>query len=374
MSVISLGAKAVPFDLPLLIFHLRNVSPFFGALALFSESVITDSVETAATDGRRLFFNPGFMGRHPVPEQLGIVVHELLHAALRHVERRETADPHLWNLAADIVVNGMIRRAHALDLPESAIMDRELEEFPVKEVYEVLLNRSGLPRTIRFLGSDLLEPAGDGAAGLREHWNAALSQAAIVARMGGHGSLPGGIELAIAAVTDPPLDWRTLLWRYLIRTPVDFTSYDRRFLGDEMYLDALDGESVRVAVCVDTSGSIGPKNLGRFFNEVRAILGAYPSIIVDLFACDTALHGPWRLDAADSAVPPITGGGGTSFIPFFEAIEKSSPAPDVAVYLTDGYGDFPKSAPQFPVLWVVTPGGLPSSGFRFGETARMLNG
>jgi predicted metal-dependent peptidase len=42
------------------------------------------------------------------------------------------------------------------------------------------------------------------------------------------------------------------------------------------------------------------------------------------------------------------------------------------VYLTDGYGDFPKQAPVFPILWVVTPSGLKSEAFPFGETARML--
>jgi len=360
------------FDLPLLIFHLRNVSPFFGALALFADSRTTGEVETAATDGRRLFFNPSFMGSHTVAEQLGVLVHELLHAALRHVERRATADPHLWNIAADIVVNGMIRKTNGLVLPASALIDGELEEFPVEEVYEILLKRDGLPKRIRYLGGDLLRPSVDDAGTLRDHWNGALSQAAVVARMGGHGRLPAGIELAIAAVTDPPLDWRAMLWRYLTKTPVDFLTYDRRFIGDGLYLDAMDGETVRVAVCIDTSGSINSNELGRFLNEIRAILGAYPAITVDLHTCDTKLRGPWKLDTPECPVPKIHGGGGTSFVPFFEGMEHAAANPEVAVYLTDGYGDFPKQAPVFPILWVVTPGGLKSEAFPFGETARML--
>ena len=72
-------------DLSLLLFHLRNVSPFFASLALFAESVITEDIETAATDGRRLLFNPKFMAKHTPAEQLGVLVHELLHAALRHI-------------------------------------------------------------------------------------------------------------------------------------------------------------------------------------------------------------------------------------------------------------------------------------------------
>jgi predicted metal-dependent peptidase len=43
----------------------------------------------------------------------------------------------------------------------------------------------------------------------------------------------------------------------------------------------------------------------------------------------------------------------------------------VAVYLTDGYGRFPDSAPNFPVLWVVTEHGLDLEAFPFGETVRL---
>lgn len=363
-----------PFDLPLLVFHLRNVSPFFGALALFAKSIETESIPTAATDGHSLLFNPGFMSTHPLDEQLGILVHELLHAALRHVDRRATADPDLWNLAADIVVNGIIAETYGLKLPKSALRDVKLEKFPVEEVYQILLKRDGPPKRLQFIGADLLASPKGEVEPPDTDWNSAMAQAAVVARLGanGVGNLPAGIERLIIEATEPPLDWRTLLWRHLTRTPVDFTSFDRRFLGEELYLDALDGESVRVAVCVDTSGSIGETELGRFLNEIRAILAAYPVITVDLHTCDTALKGPWKLDSPDCPTPRLQGGGGTSFIPFFKALDTSNPVPDVAVYLTDGFGPFPDSPPHFPVLWVVTPGGLPSAEFPFGETARML--
>jgi predicted metal-dependent peptidase len=45
--------------------------------------------------------------------------------------------------------------------------------------------------------------------------------------------------------------------------------------------------------------------------------------------------------------------------------------PAVLVYLTDGFGSFPKKAPDQPVLWVVTPGGLTSENFPFGSVVRL---
>jgi predicted metal-dependent peptidase len=39
---------------------------------------------------------------------------------------------------------------------------------------------------------------------------------------------------------------------------------------------------------------------------------------------------------------------------------------------TDGFGSFPKKAPDHPTLWVVTPGGLTSENFPFGAVARLM--
>ena len=347
--------------------------------------MITEDIETAATDGRRLLFNPKFMARHTPAEQLGVLVHELLHAALRHIIRRQGAHPVLWNIAADIVVNGIIFQTEGLTLPKSALRDDKISNFTVEEVYEILRSRN--PKLddleIQFIGSDLVPPDGKDASAvlsseeistIRDQWNAALAQAATITRIGSasHGNLPENLQRLLAEVTDPPLDWRTLLWRYLTRTPWDFTSYDRRFIGDELYLDAMDGESVSVALCIDTSGSIDDETLGRFLNELRGILRAYPKVEVQLYACDAKLHGPWAIDIESEGIPKLPGGGGTDFRPFFKHLDKTT-TPDAAIYLTDGYGDFPKQAPEYPTLWAITPGGLQTKSIPFGEVARLLD-
>jgi hypothetical protein len=45
--------------------------------------------------------------------------------------------------------------------------------------------------------------------------------------------------------------------------------------------------------------------------------------------------------------------------------------PAVLVYLTDGFGTFPNETPDHPTLWVVTPGGLESENFPFGNVVRL---
>src|SRR5262249_10305358 len=138
-------------------------------------------------------------------------------------------------------------------------------------------------------------------------------------------------------------------------------------------LEALQGETVQVAVAVDTSGSIGSAEIDALLGEVQGILGAYPHVRCDLYYADAACYGPYPLTAG-SEIPPPVGGGGTDFRPFFEEIAKiyDENDPLLCVYLTDGYGSFPAQPPGYEVLWVVTAGGLALEQFPFGEAVRLI--
>lgn len=81
-------------------------SPFFATLALFARFIPTEIIPTTATDGKDIFYNPDFLQSLPAPQQDGLLLHEVLHAALLHVLRRGVRDAQRWNIAADIVVNG----------------------------------------------------------------------------------------------------------------------------------------------------------------------------------------------------------------------------------------------------------------------------
>jgi predicted metal-dependent peptidase len=208
---------------------------------------------------------------------------------------------------------------------------------------------------------------------IEAHWRNALEQASVMAETLLQGSLPASIQRELQTLKSGQLNWRHYLWRYLVRTPIDFRDFDRRFVGQRMYLETLEGETVSVAIAVDTSGSIQNRQIQAFLSEVQSILLAYPHLNCQLYYADAALHGPYPLTPYASLPPPV-GGGGTDFRPFFTKLtQESSPwGTTIAVYLTDGYGFFPSESPSFPVLWVVTPGGRDSSSFPFGETVRLV--
>ncbi|BCX05754.1 MAG: hydrolase [Candidatus Roseilinea sp.] len=368
-------------------------SPFFATLALHARITITDRLPTAATDGRDVFVNPDFFGALAPAAQDGLLLHEVLHAALLHVTRRGTRDPELWNIAADIVVNGMLVR-DGYTLPEGGIRDPNKEHLATEEVYELLVREAQQGKRAAAGMSDLLEATlgdgsgqasdADGQAGARPHapadraetegkWKQALQQAQMVTQSSLAGDTPASLRRELDALLASRVDWRSYLWRYLVQTPTDFGAFDRRFVGNGMYLETISGESVHVHVCVDTSGSISRSDITCFMSEVQAILHAYPHLRCDLFYADAALHGPFVV-TADSTLPLPKGGGGTDFRPFFAYLDRHADphAVTLAIYLTDGYGDFPPRAPLLPVLWVVTPNGKDLSAFPFGETVRLL--
>jgi predicted metal-dependent peptidase len=372
--------------------RLRMKSPFFATLALFTRVQATQTLPTAATDGQDIFINEEFVRSLTSPQIDGLLLHEVLHAALLHVVRRGQREPELWNIAADIVVNGMITKQSGFELPKGGIKDFKLEHLSVEEIYEILLKNTVVYSLSQL---DLLNQApadasegGQGnqcesdslshakQAALETHWRNAMQQAIVVARSSNsQGSIPASMQRELSALTQAQLDWRSYLWRYLVRTPTDFTGFDRRFIGRKLYLEALEGESVQVSVAVDTSGSVGEQEMRLFLSEVRGILSAYPHLNCELYYVDAQAYGPYSL-SNDSEIPQPIGGGGTSFVPFFEKVKERHTdwhSDGVCVYLTDGYGTFPQAPPALPVLWVVTPGGLDLAKFPFGEAVRLFS-
>ena len=118
------------------ILQVRRECSFFGSLMLFAEIEKSKTLPTAATDGRKIFFNEEFLNSLPSQEQNALMLHEVLHMALLHVTRRQSRDPHIWNIAADIVVNDLIIRNTSFPLPEGAITDNRFQDKSVEYIYE----------------------------------------------------------------------------------------------------------------------------------------------------------------------------------------------------------------------------------------------
>ncbi|MGY2892316.1 vWA domain-containing protein [Deinococcus sp. UYEF24] len=360
--------------------RLRGKSAFFATLLLHTDVQPSNEVALAATDGDRVYVNPQAAAGLPPAELDALLLHEVLHAALSHVQRRGPREKKHWNRAADLIVNGMVAQA-GLPLAETAPRDGHLETLSVEEVYATLERSQEEEQQQEEGDGDLLDgppsdaPPGNGPgqkpADLTRRWKGTLEQARAAESMSGKGADPLGLHRELARLAPARLDWKSQLWRFLARTPTDFSGFDRRFIGRGLYLEALDDESLHALIAVDTSGSVDDEAVKALVAEVQGILGAYPHVRAELYYADTEAYGPFSLTAG-SEIPPPQGGGGTDFRPIFGKVADHEP--DLLVYLTDGYGDFPEQPPRVPTLWVVPPGGLEDSGFPFGEVLRLEEG
>ena len=365
------------------ILQIRSECSFFGALMLFAKITSSKEITTAATDGKTIFINKDFLNSLNSSEQNALLLHEVLHMALLHCIRIGTRDPKIWNIAADIVVNGLIQLNTPFQLPKDAILDEDFVNESVEEIYEALLKNK---KTIKLVMADIItlksEDEDDNktinAEEIESYWKDAIqiveNTVSDSAAGSGQGNMPLGLSHEIKNILEPEIDWRHALWKYVGKTNSDFDDLDRRFIYRGLYLEALLTEGLEIFVCIDTSGSVSNKLLSQFAGELKGILSAYPHVKCILYYADTSLDGPYEIDSIDK-LPPAKGRGGTSFIPFFNTLSEShedfSEVNRAAVYFTDGYGCFPEKKPDNPTMWLVPSDGLSSKEFPFGEVIRI---
>lgn len=66
--------------------------PFFGSLLFRLGGRASGSIQTMATDGVSLFYNPEFVETLNAAELAGVLAHEVMHPALQHHTRRGDRD------------------------------------------------------------------------------------------------------------------------------------------------------------------------------------------------------------------------------------------------------------------------------------------
>jgi predicted metal-dependent peptidase len=170
--------------------------------------------------------------------------------------------------------------------------------------------------------------------------------------------MPAELERLLEQVFEPVMPWRDILYRFMTeRAPDDYSwnKGNRRFLAQGLYLPSRDDIATgEIVVCVDTSGSIGEKELQEFGNEIDGIHKELKPTKTIVIYCDANVNKVVEFLPDDEVKLEAVGGGGTDFRPPFKWLEKQGKVPKCLVYLTDGYGPFPEEEPEFPNLWCIT--------------------
>lgn len=338
--------------------------PFFGALALRLRLVEENSLPTLAVDGKHIFYNAEFVNSLSLDLVKSALAHEVGHCVFQHIGRRGTRDHVRWNHAGDYVINDMIKQA-GFTLGDSWLYNPAYANMTADAVYNALppAVNSNNPQYGNGSAAGALCDIQDGSADPsikaedQRNWQIATIQAANAAKQAG--KLPGGMERFLEDMMKPKIDWKERLRQFMTqiaKDDYDWSRPNKKLLQYGLVLPTLYSEEAGAIACVvDDSGSIDNKTLNAFASEFRNIVEDVKPSTSHLIYCDAQIGGRYDVERGEELPKfKIHGGGGTDFRPPFIDIEERQLEVQCLVYLTDGYGPFPKDPPPYPVLWVMT--------------------
>ena len=126
------------FDIEKIIVRFKIKYPHFETIIDRLPIVLDDTIETACTDGEKLYFNKQFMESLDEEEQLFTLAHEVLHVALNHIDRCLGKNMYYWNLATDAVINDYLRNS-GLKFIEGCVDVEGALNQTAEELYEKFL-------------------------------------------------------------------------------------------------------------------------------------------------------------------------------------------------------------------------------------------
>jgi predicted metal-dependent peptidase len=361
------------------------------------------AIPCAATDDRYLFINPEKFFSYTLGERVFIIAHEILHAILQHcatgnaLRKRNKVvnqqgdelpyDHDCMNIALDLVINDILVVAGIGKFSKDWLHDTNLGKADdsaldvYHRVYKRMQQNGGKGGGATSGGQQRFDEHLDPGSGddqspeeaqqQRSPTEWATAVAAGVASAKAQGKLPAGLERLLGDVVEPKVNWkdhiRALFARKVGAGGYDWRRPDRRLItrSDPIYAPGRSGHGAGfIGVGVDTSGSIGDKQVEAFLAEVSGILTELSPRCVFVVWCDAKVHRVDELtdpsDVETVRCKGAPGGGGTDFRPVFDWFNEAGIELDAMVYLTDGYGTFQDSVPDYPVIWgsITDPGAV----------------
>lgn len=406
---------------------------------------------TMAVSIDTMYFNPEFVKGLTIAQVPFLLIHEILHIALKHQIRGEGKNSKLYNMAADLYINKYIadefgcypgkgpvridgdKYNNGIEFCEGGLFsaDIDIDKDTADSIYNQLLNEleenkqkfkasGGGGDSQNGAGDSGDGDSGDGSSGesgdysgdgdgdsdkdgngkgnvkssngiteidvgngmkvrisdvtykgkkigelldadiysdekdkklskeqLNNKSNGVLSRAVTTAKLAG-APMDGYIERKIMMEMAPKVRWQSLLKRYLAKSTQKICTYarpDKRFLARGKILPGpkpLDPDSLSgIKVCIDTSGSIGDRELGIVLGQIKQLLDTYKAD-AEVVYWDTSVRTVGKFTTVKELlkVKPA-GGGGTDinciFSDYIDDKKKCKEPPKIILVFTDGY-------------------------------------
>ena len=381
--------------------NISNNFHFFADLLYKLRIRESEEVETMATDGVNIYYNPAFSKKFTQPMIEFILMHEILHCAFQHFMRRNNRDHYKWNIATDYAINVMLNQEKAIQFPMEngervGLLDQKFDKWSADAIYDYLEKNNEWPQTgdgdwnfgecmdtNELSGKDVNDMPGpkktfNGSAEIRnavgdtnrekmaEVWESLVRRSF----QKNPGDLPGSLKTRLQEMFKPKVNWRAELRKFIsdIFNKLSFKMPSRRFVhsGDYMYgtKQTLSDYS-NVVIGIDTSASVDDDYLAQFGSEIASLSKAQGIKDLTVIYCDTEVRGVQTFNMYNQFTlkkMEFKGRGGTKFEPVFKWINLNminrGKKPAFIIYFTDAGCDSPPKSlvSQYldRILWVIS--------------------
>lgn len=345
---------------------------FWGKMATRMRLINADAwCSTLATDGKNFYYNSQFvLSLGSIDKVIFGFAHEVLHCIYDHIPRTGDRDRKLSNIAQDYVINadlvhyGVGKAIDEVDI----IYDKKYFNWSFEAVYDELYDKADKIDIDELFGQlldDHLEPGegdsegdsdGDGSDSdvskkrpvltqeQKEAIKDEIREAVLQAAQGTQaGKLPGGVNRIVNNLTNPKMDWRSLInmkLPSLAKNDYSYQQFNKKYMQSGIIVPGLNRqESIDVCVGIDTSGSISQQVLEEQLSEVVGIMDMYEEFTIRIWQFDTSIYGYAEFTkdtAGDILEYEVKGGGGTDFDANWTFMKEEGIEPQMFIMFTDG--------------------------------------
>ncbi len=383
--------------LAIMVEAVQNLTLLFAlaGLSILGEAVevVEDlTIQTLCTDGRKIFYSPGWMRKlreRPPVYLVFDVLHEWLHIFMNHVARRGDRDPKLWNIACDMWVVAeccriLSRPGKPVTPPTDGVIPPSWSDgLTVEDIYDKLKQNPNLvpPPPGGDPGNGSAKPGGEINSSADFRYESAqeysqqeedtfhqkfveelqAAQAIMEQIQKGDPSAYGdAVRSRMQELTEGRVPWGILLRGDLLtQMGQEFATYSRpkRRYYPLILLPSYHSYKERVLlIAVDISASVGDTLLRAFISNIMPAAHRAEKCVVVTFDAVVREEVHTRRPAHILKKLKFMQGfhGGTSVAPVFDVVDRVNPT--AIVVLTDGWITLPEK--KYPnTLWVLPENG-----------------
>ena len=343
-----------------------------SSVLMIGDRTVDDTVPTACTNGRDEMYGRAFVDGLNDAELRFLILHECYHKMYQHLttwKHLYDKHPQVANAACDYVINIQLVDGDGgtgfIKMPKVGLLDAEYRNMDSAQVFHKIYDSLPEGDDGRGVGNSLDDHGWEEAEQLSEEEKGdlereveeAIRQGVLVA-----GKLGSGGARDLEELLKPQIDWRDVLREFISTTCAgkDFSTWarpNRRFVSTGVYMPSGISQSVgELVVAVDTSASIGQRELTTFLSEIKSVCDNVRPDRIRLLYWDTKVCADETYDHAETdtlvqSTKPA-GGGGTDVSCVSEYMAEHKINPQAVIVFTDGYV-FDWGTWTCPILWAI---------------------